>query len=123
MFFRVITYFKSSLSILCLGSCFVSSDNFGQIINSPNQQTIPESVPIKKSGLSNVSVVQLIQGKALRRNYPNALPTLLSSIDERTTVKINKDPVIISSFEDEIIFSHPFIFINCNTTFLLFVFF
>ncbi len=81
-------------------------------VNSVNSKNVRSVLPIKKSGLPNVSIVQLIQGKSLHRNYPNALPTLLSAIDDRTTVKINNDPVIISSFEDSIIFDHPFIFVN-----------
>ena len=67
---------------------------------------------IEKAGLPNVSVIQLIQGKTLSRSYGNALSTLLSEIDKRTTIKIDKDPIIIASFEDRIIFHHPFIFVN-----------
>ncbi len=81
-------------------------------VNPVNSQNVQGALPIKKTGLSNVSIVQLIQGKGLHRSYPNALSTLLSAIDDRTTIKISRDPVIISLFEDPIIFEHPFIFIN-----------
>ncbi len=101
---------KSFLLIIFIASITVQSDCLA--INPVNSHDAQRQLSIKKSGLPNVSIVQLIQGKSIHRNYPNALPTLLSAINDRTTVKINKDPVIISSFEDPIIFQHPFIFVN-----------
>lgn len=71
-----------------------------------------ETVPLEKVGSRNVKIAQLIQGKTLFRNYPNALPTLLGEVNKRTSVKVDLDPVIISSFEDNEIFRYPFIYIN-----------
>ena len=69
-------------------------------------------LPLEKFGSKNVRIAQLIQGKTLFRNYPSAIPTLLGEINKRTSVKLDLDPVIISSFEDDEIFAYPFIYIN-----------
>lgn len=71
-----------------------------------------ELAPIRKVGHHNVRVAQLVQGKAIQRNYANALPTLLEQINHKTTIKIDPDPAVISSFEDPAIFEYPFIFVN-----------
>lgn len=71
-----------------------------------------EPKPIKKIGSSNVQIAQLIQGKTLYRNYPDALPTLLNETNTRTSIKLDSFPKVLSSFEDPNLFEFPFIFIN-----------
>ncbi|MFM1549731.1 MAG: hypothetical protein ACKJSG_10055, partial [Lentisphaeria bacterium] len=70
------------------------------------------TIPIRKYGPKDVKIAQLIQGQPLRRAYPYAVATLLQSINERTTVKIETQPTIISSFEDPQIFNFPLIYVN-----------
>ncbi len=74
----------------------------------------PEEPPIaiRKYGPPNMTIVQLIQSNTLRRSYPYALTTLLRTAEKLTTIKINPEPEIISSFEDEKIFKHPFVYVN-----------
>ena len=71
-----------------------------------------DPIPIQKFGSSNVRVAQLIQGKTLFRNYPNALPTLLDEINKRTSIKVDLDPAILPSLEDAEMFNFPFIYVN-----------
>lgn len=70
------------------------------------------AVAVQKVGSSNVRIAQLIQGKTLYRNYANAVPTLLEEINKRTSVKVDLDPAIISSFESDDIYQYPLIYAN-----------
>lgn len=59
-----------------------------------------------------IKVVQLVEGNALRRNYPTALPTLLEHINKHTTLNLSPDPIFIENFDDPVIFDHPFLYVN-----------
>lgn len=67
---------------------------------------------IKTSPPPVVRVAQLVQGRAIARTNPTALPSLLAEIKKKTTLNIADQPVIISSFEDPVIFECPFIYVN-----------
>lgn len=69
-----------------------------------------EEVKIKPA--PEIRVAQLVQGKAVNRTQPSALPSLLVEIKKTTTLNVAGQPVIISSFEDPIIFECPFIHVN-----------
>lgn len=68
--------------------------------------------PFTKDTQEVVRVGQLIQGRAISRHYPYALPTLLKHVAEKTSVNVVPEPVIIESFEDERIFECPYIYAN-----------
>jgi hypothetical protein len=68
----------------------------------------PAAVP---SG-PEVRIARLVPGEALRQNYPNALPSLLTRIREVTTANVAEQPVILQSFEDPKLFSFPFVYAN-----------
>ncbi|QXD24186.1 DUF4159 domain-containing protein [Opitutia bacterium ISCC 51] len=59
-----------------------------------------------------LKVVQLVQGDMMRRQYADALPSLLAEVRERTTLNVDPFPIYIESFEDEVIFKHPVIYVN-----------
>lgn len=59
-----------------------------------------------------VHVVQLVQGNRFQRNYPDALNTLIETINETTTLRIAPDPITIETFDEPVIFEHPFIYVN-----------
>lgn len=59
-----------------------------------------------------IRIVQLVQEQAVHRRYPYALPTLIRELNTRTSLRIDEQPLLITSFEDPIIFRHPFIFVN-----------
>ena len=77
-----------------------------------DESTEVTTIPIRKYGPKDVKIAQLIQGQPLRRAYPYAVATLLQSLNERTTVKVETQPTIISSFEDPQIFNFPLIYVN-----------
>lgn len=68
--------------------------------------------PLRKHGPANVIIGQHIQGRAIARRYPYALPTLIEAINDRTTIKIHPHPALIDSFEDPALFRFPFIYVN-----------
>jgi hypothetical protein len=79
----------------------------------PAPNAVSDSRPIKKYGPSDVKVAQLIQGdQRLRRSYPYAVSTLLRTVYERTTVKVDPQPEILNTLADPVIFNYPFIYIN-----------
>lgn len=59
-----------------------------------------------------LKVVQLVQGDAMQRQYADALPSLLAEVRERTTLNVDPFPIYIDSFEDEVIFKHPVVYVN-----------
>jgi len=77
-----------------------------EVEGEPPEPSLPnKDVPYLK-------VVQLVQGDAMQRQYADALPSLLAEIRERTTLNVDPFPIYIDSFEDELIFKHPVIYVN-----------
>lgn len=68
--------------------------------------------PIEKFGLPDIRIAQIIEGKSIHRSYPNALPSLIQEINDKTTLKVDADPVVFQSFETPELFDYPFIFVN-----------
>jgi hypothetical protein len=76
-------------------------------------QTVEEKLPaVDKKGAPAVRVGQVINVNSGGRSYPSALRSLLALTDEETSMKMDKDPRIFSSFEDEGMFDCPFIYVN-----------
>lgn len=69
-------------------------------------------LPIQSQAPSESRIIQFTDGKAIRRNYPYALPSLLKHIHGETTFNVDEQPVIIRSFEDPLLLEHPFVYIN-----------
>jgi len=63
-------------------------------------------------GLPYLKVVQLVQGDVMKRQYADALPSLLEELRTRATLNVDPFPIYIDSFEDEVIFEHPVIYMN-----------
>lgn len=59
-----------------------------------------------------IRVAQLVQGSAIARSNPVALPSLLREVAKTTTLNIDDQPVILQSFEDPALFEHPFVYAN-----------
>lgn len=51
-------------------------------------------------------------GRALYRNYPTALPSLLQHIKEKTTFNVVTEPLLLEDFSDPAIKDCPFIYVN-----------
>lgn len=80
-------------------------------VASSSRQFTVSDVPLIRAK-DKIHILQLVQGSALRRNYPSALTTLLEHIARETTLNVAQDPIFIESFADEKIFDHPFIYVN-----------
>ena len=57
-------------------------------------------------------IAQLVACEPIMRNYPYALNALLEELAMKTTLKLDPQPVMISSFETTEIFKCPFIYVN-----------
>ncbi|PCJ52042.1 MAG: hypothetical protein COA79_25020 [Planctomycetota bacterium] len=60
----------------------------------------------------NVNIGYLTPVKLYSVHYANALESLLKSINQQTTVRINVVPVMIQSLDDERLFECPFLYFN-----------
>jgi hypothetical protein len=78
----------------------------------PAPDTAPAPPTIQKVGPPAIRVARHVQGRSLGRNYPNALPTLLSALHERTSLRVDADPYLLRSFEDPTLFDYPFVYVN-----------
>ena len=50
--------------------------------------------------------------RLMYRNYPEALPSLLKTVSDTTTLNIDPDPLFLDDFSDERIYTCPFVYIN-----------
>lgn len=57
-------------------------------------------------------VVQLVQGEPVRRNRPDALPSLLDELNKVSQFHFSPDPVFIQSFDDPALQRSPFTYVN-----------
>ena len=67
--------------------------------------------PLPEDGLR---VMQLMKNPNGVRRYPDALPSLLTMMNEQTWAKFDTDPLFISELTDERIFENPILYINCD---------
>lgn len=51
-------------------------------------------------------------GRTIARNYPNALPSLLRHIKEKTSFNVLPEPIMLNDFADERLLSCPFVYVN-----------
>jgi hypothetical protein len=97
---------KRLILLACLGFLGYPLFSVVEIEEEPAEKALPpKEVPY-------IKVVQLIQGDAMQRQYADALPSLLEEIRTRTTLNVDPFPIYIDSFEDEIIFKHPVLYVN-----------
>ncbi len=82
---------------------------FGLFKNDIHAQDSQPLVP--EDGLR---VMQLMKNPNGVRRYPDALPSLLTMMNEQTWAKFDTDPLFISELTDERIFENPILYINCD---------
>ncbi len=70
------------------------------------------AIEMKKVGPYSVRIGQMVQDRNLFSIYPTAIPSLLQELRKLTSVNIDPEPIIISSFADPILFELPFIYVN-----------
>lgn len=57
-------------------------------------------------------IVQLVDGDILRRNYPDALPSLLEAATESTSLAIDPEPEFITAFDDPAMMGAAMVYVN-----------
>ena len=75
------------------------------ILAQDSQPLVPED---------GLRVMQLMKNPNGVRRYPDALPSLLTMMNEQTWAKFDTDPLFISELTDERIFENPILYINCD---------
>lgn len=86
---------------------------FSIAIKSEDESTpIDQTVVNQEKKNPNISIAYLIPKDLYSSNYPDALESLLKSVNQKTTLRINVAPVIINSLEDERLFQCPFLYFN-----------
>ena len=58
--------------------------------------------------------MQLRRDVVSRIRYPDALPSLLDLMNEKSSTKFDPDPLFIESLADERLFENPILYINCD---------
>ena len=97
-------------NILILLSFWIGSCLPGVAVVGVGEEESSPSLPRKE--VPYLKVVQLVQGDSMQRQYADALPSLLEEVRTRTTLNVDPFPLYIDSFEDEVIFKHPVIYVN-----------
>jgi hypothetical protein len=102
-----VSWYKTLSLYFCMSLFLTGAD----VVESKElkEQPLPE---VEKSGAPAIRIGQIIGVNPMARSYPNALRSLLALLDSETTIKVDKDPRVFRSFEDEGIFDCPFIYVN-----------
>ncbi len=79
---------------------------------APAATTPAPAAPAKPPPGPEVRIGQLVGGEAMGRRYGDALPSLLKHLREETTLNVVPEPVILPNFEDERLFTLPFVYAN-----------
>ena len=58
--------------------------------------------------------MQLRRDGVSRIRYPDALPSLLELMNERSRAKFDPDPMFIESLTDKRLFENPILYVNCD---------
>ena len=70
------------------------------------------SVQMENTGA--IRIMQLRRDGPTRVRYPDALPSLLELMNERSLANFDPDPLFIESLADERLFEHPILYVNCD---------
>lgn len=77
---------------------------------------VDETIANQEKKNPNISIAYLVPNDLYSANYPEALESLLKSVNQKTTLRINVAPVIIKNLEDEKLFQCPFLYFNIGDT-------
>lgn len=62
----------------------------------------------------SVRIVQLLRQENSVRRYPDALPSLLKMLNEKSSARFDTDPLFINNLTDERLFENPILYVNCD---------
>ena len=63
---------------------------------------------------SGIRIVTLMRNLNATRKYPDALPSLLKTMNEETSTRFDTDPLFISELTDERLMENPILYVNCD---------
>ena len=87
---------------------------FSLILMVPDMWTVRSQASAKEMEAGAIRIMQLRRDGALRVRYPDALPSLLDLMNERSNARFDPDPMFIESLTDPRLFENPILYINCD---------
>lgn len=105
----MMSYKRLIFCVKALGVWAVTCVTAFAVIETPEDDS---PIPMPAKNVPYLKVVQLVQGDVMRRQYADALPSLLQEVRTKTTLNVDPFPIYIESFEDEVIFKHPVVYVN-----------
>jgi hypothetical protein len=84
---------------------------FGLFSESGQTMEAQEVDALRSSG---IRIVTLMRNLNATRKYPDALPSLLKTMNEETSTRFDTDPLFISELTDERLMENPILYVNCD---------
>ncbi len=61
-----------------------------------------------------IRIVQLLKDESVYRRYPDALPSLLKHVNEKSTAHFDPDPLFVTRLDDKALTENAILYINCD---------
>ena len=61
-----------------------------------------------------IRVIQLLKNDSVYRRYPDALPSLLKHVNEKTTAHFDPDPLFVTRLDDKALNENSILYVNCD---------
>ena len=61
-----------------------------------------------------IRVVQLLKDDSGIRRYPDALPSLLKHLNEKSTAHFDPDPIYVNRLDDKVLTEQAILYVNCD---------
>lgn len=61
-----------------------------------------------------IRVVQLLKNDSVFRRYPDALPSLLKHLNEKSTAHFDPDPIFVTRLDDKALTEQVILYVNCD---------
>ncbi|MEC7543216.1 MAG: DUF4159 domain-containing protein, partial [Verrucomicrobiota bacterium] len=84
---------------------------FGLFSESGQTMEAQEVDALRSSG---IRIVTLMRNLNATRKYPDALPSLLKTMNEETSTRFDTDPLFISELTDDRLMENPILYVNCD---------
>ena len=82
------------------------------LLNFIHLRGVEKAVQQRDEG--SVRIVQLLRQENSVRRYPDALPSLLKMLNEKSSARFDTDPLFINNLTDERLFENPILYVNCD---------
>jgi hypothetical protein len=95
---------------------FIGSLHIGNYLALATACLLTNILPAQSSLLpakpDAIRVLQLLKVDNLRPRYPDALPSILRELNEKTTANFDTSPLVVNKLDDETLSKHTFLYIN-----------